>query len=279
LTLSDSGIGSGLGDPSSSQKRSKHADANEKNPGYPLRGYTAFARPVAMRYYAHRDMDMLECTFLDNRLDGYVDLCKDLCHEFMEACDTSEQFNNYLDYWDHVKWLDTIVTINTTNVVKGTFEVLYPKKGNEEYDESKKQLLAKLYKVQAACRRYSRNKMKTMPWRVQVLKGAIEAHMGREVVWLPSHTKVMEIPGDRVEGRYAKVRWVRISRMENIPSDIDFVGKLPKATDDFAQRDEQSLEALTCPVSHAGVIKFWALHPNTMEAYTLWWNGGSLHSF
>jgi hypothetical protein len=99
LTLSDSGIGSGSGGPSSSQKRSKRADANEKNPCYPLKGYTAFARPVAMRYYAHRDMDMLERTFLDNGLDGYVDLC----YEFMEACNTSEQFNNYLDYWDHVK--------------------------------------------------------------------------------------------------------------------------------------------------------------------------------
>jgi hypothetical protein len=67
--------------------------------------------------------------------------------------------------------------------------------------------------------------------------------------------------------------------MENIPSDIDFAGKLPKANDDFAQRNEWPLEALACPISHAGVIKFWALHPNTMEAYMLWWNGGSLHSF
>jgi hypothetical protein len=115
-----------------------------------------------MRYYAHRDMDMLEHTFLDNGLDGYVALCKELCCEFMKACDTSEQFNNYLDYWDHVKWLDTVVTINTTNIVKGTFEVLYPKKGDEEYDESKKQLLAKLYKVQAACWRFSGNKTKMM---------------------------------------------------------------------------------------------------------------------
>jgi hypothetical protein len=56
----------------------------------------------------------------------------------MKEFDTSEKFNNYLDYWDHVKWLDTIVTINTTNVIKGIFEVLYPKKGDEEYDESKK---------------------------------------------------------------------------------------------------------------------------------------------
>jgi hypothetical protein len=232
--------------------------------------YTAFVRPVAMRYYAHRDMDMLEHSFLDNGLDGYVDLCKELCNEFMNACDTSEHCNNYLDYWDHVKWLDTVVTINTTNVVKGTFEVLYPKKGDEEYDESKKQLLAKLYKVEAACRRFSGNKTKMMPWQVQALKGAMEVHMGWGVVWLPPHAKVIEILGDRVEGGYAKIRRVRISRMENIPSDIDFVGKLPKANKDFDQKNERSMEALACPVSHVGVIKFWALHPNTMEAYMLW---------
>jgi hypothetical protein len=51
-----------------------------------------------MRYYAHRDMDMLEHTFLDNGLDGYVALCKELCCKFMKACDTSEEFNNYIDY-------------------------------------------------------------------------------------------------------------------------------------------------------------------------------------
>jgi hypothetical protein len=73
-----------------------------------------------------------------------------------------------------------------------------------------------------------------------------------------------------VEGGYAKIRRVRISRMENIPSDIDFAGKLLKANEDFDQRQERSMEALACLVSHAGMIKFWALHPNTMEAYTLW---------
>jgi hypothetical protein len=127
-----------------------------------------------------------------------------------------------------VKWLDTIVTINTTNVMKGTFEVLYLKKGDEEYNESKKQFLAKLYKVQAACRRYSGNKTKMMPWRVQALKGAMEAHMDGGVVWLPPHAKVMEIPRDRVEGEYAKVQWIQILRTENILSDIDFAGKAAK---------------------------------------------------
>jgi hypothetical protein len=36
-TLSESGIGSGSGGPSSSQKWSKRAHANEKNQGYPPR--------------------------------------------------------------------------------------------------------------------------------------------------------------------------------------------------------------------------------------------------
>jgi hypothetical protein len=67
--------------------------------------------------------------------------------------------------------------------------------------------------------------------------------------------------------------------MENVPSNIDFVGKQPKAKDEFEKKNEQSLEALACPISHVGVIKFWALNSNTIEAYTLWWNGRSLKSF
>jgi hypothetical protein len=81
----------------------------------------------------------------------------------------------------------------------------------------------------------SGNKTKTMPWRVQSLKGAMEAYMGGAVVWLPPHAMVIEIPGNRVEGGYVKIRPVRFWRIENIPGDIDFAGKMPKATNDFAK--------------------------------------------
>ena len=90
------------------------------------------------------------------------------------------------------------------------------------------------------------------------------------VVWLPPHAKIIEIPGERVEGGYAKILPVQILRMKNIPSDIDFARKMSKAKDDFAQRNERSLEALAYPISYAGVIKFWALYSNFMEAYLLW---------
>jgi hypothetical protein len=36
------------------------------------------------------------------------------------------------------------------------------------------------------------------------------------------------------------------------------------------------MEALTCLCEHPSVIKFFAIHINTMEAYTLWWNRGTL---
>jgi hypothetical protein len=124
LTLSDTGTCSGSGCTSSTPKRSKRAYANNKNPQWPLIEYTQFVRPVAMKYCVHRSMDSLERNYLNGGMDGYVELCKDLCRDFIKELDESEKFNNYLDYWEHVKWLDHIVTTNTNNVVKGTFEVL-----------------------------------------------------------------------------------------------------------------------------------------------------------
>jgi len=34
-------------------------------------------------------------------------------------------------------------------------------------------------------------------------------------------------------------------------------------------------EALACLCKHPSVIKFLAIHIETMETYTLWWNGGT----
>jgi hypothetical protein len=62
------------------------------------RDYTGFARLVAMKYYMYKSMNMLEHTFLDNGMYGYVELCKDLCHEFMKSFNESKKYNNYLDY-------------------------------------------------------------------------------------------------------------------------------------------------------------------------------------
>jgi hypothetical protein len=48
-----------------------------------------------------------------------------------------------------------------------------------------------------------------------------------------------------------------------------------KVNDKQEARKQQSMKALACPCEHIGVIKFLAIHTETMEAYTLWWNGGT----
>jgi prephenate dehydrogenase len=65
----------------------------------------------------------------------------------------------------------------------------------------------------------------------------------------------------------------------NIPTVIDFSGKMSKATSEQAKRKECAVVALACPIEHARLIKFWAVNSRTMEAYTLWWDGGSFKSF
>jgi hypothetical protein len=35
------------------------------------------------------------------------------------------------------------------------------------------------------------------------------------------------------------------------------------------------VEALACSTDHVGVIKFYAIHAETMEAHQLWWNRGT----
>jgi hypothetical protein len=109
-------------------KQTKCVNANEKNPNWLSREYIQFSNPIAMKYYAHMSLRMLEQEFLDNGMDGYMELCKDLCWEFMDKYHVSEKFNNYLDYWDHAKWLDNIVIIGTTNVVKRTLRFYTRKK-------------------------------------------------------------------------------------------------------------------------------------------------------
>jgi hypothetical protein len=35
------------------------------------------------------------------------------------------------------------------------------------------------------------------------------------------------------------------------------------------------VKVLACPCKHLGVIKFLNIHIEIVEAYTLWWNGGT----
>jgi hypothetical protein len=91
---------------SKGHKRPKRPDAHEWRPEYPPREYTRFLRLVALEYYRLRSHQAFQRQFFRNGEDGYVDLSKDLCREFLDKLDASEVFNNYSDYWLHTEWLN-----------------------------------------------------------------------------------------------------------------------------------------------------------------------------
>ena len=63
----------------------------------PTKRVHSISRSIAMEYYAHRPMIMLLLEFLENSIDGYLELCKDLSHEFMNYFHVSKKHKNYLD--------------------------------------------------------------------------------------------------------------------------------------------------------------------------------------
>ena len=103
--------------------------------------------------------------------------------------------------------------------------------------------------------------------------------MGGGVVYLLETAEVIAVMGFGNEGSYGKIHKVRISRVVNIPTVIDFAGKKSKATSEEPNRKEHVVEALACSIEHVGLIKFWAMNSKTIKMYTLWWNGGSFKSF
>ena len=70
---------------------------------------------------------MLNWEFLDNGFDGFVNLCTNLGREITGKLDEFELYNNWTNFFEHIQWLDEIVTQNTTNVVMGTFEIVHKK--------------------------------------------------------------------------------------------------------------------------------------------------------
>jgi hypothetical protein len=66
---------------------------------------------------------------------------------------------------------------------------------------------------------------------------------------------------------------VRIERFDHILSTIELARKTLKMDDKQEACKQQSVEA--CPCEHLGVIKFLTIHIETIEAYTLRWNGGT----
>jgi hypothetical protein len=79
------------------------------------------------------------------------------------------------------------------------------------------------------------------------------------------------LSGGDNQGGYGIVHMVQI---DHIPNTIKLTKKTPKMDDKREAHKTMISESFGMPLKHPGVIKFLAIHTKTMEAYTLWWNGG-----
>ncbi len=62
----------------------------------------------------------------------------------------------------------------------------------------------------------------------------------------------------------------------HIPNIVELTRKTPKIDDKRETCKQCSMEALACTCKQPSVIKFLAIHVETMEAYTFWWDWGIL---
>ena len=88
-----------------------------RNPNRPRKKYVDAAREIVLHYYKVWSLEMLHREFLDGGVDGFVSLCVDIGQEIMDKLEETELYNNWVDYAEHIQWLDELVTWNTTNVV------------------------------------------------------------------------------------------------------------------------------------------------------------------
>lgn len=127
-----------------------------------------------------------------------------------------------------------------------------------------------------AAGRMSTKTRRSMAWHLEAQKKALEYNHSSTLLWVPGEAKIVQL-SQYQSGGYGRVRKVHIQGLENLPDHILFAGKSPKGGNARENRIARSVEACVCPLTHPAIVKFWALNSKSMEAYTLWWNGGSLH--
>jgi hypothetical protein len=77
------------------------------------------------------------------------------------------------------------------------------------------------------------------------------------------------------QGGHRVVCKMCIERSNHMPSTIELLKKTPKINYLNKHTNNIFVKVLACPCEYLDVIKFLVIHSNTMEAYTLWWNGAT----
>lgn len=264
-----------------SRRAKQKMSAHEKDAGYPPKEYTAFLRGIAIQYYrrwCETNQVRFRELYLEKGEPGIMCLQADLQSKFEHALESSDVYNDAYTMYHYATFMERVVTQCTSNATH-VFDCEVKKPRGGEYSPEDLELRKFLEGVKTSVGRFSSSRTRGMPWNEQALKSAMEMHMLHSVQFLPEDARVYGLSGYDAVGGYGKVRKVRIVGVRAISAYMEFAGKMPTASHPKEKFKMRCHEALICHVAHPGVIKFWAVNTKNMEAYTLWWNGGSWAHF
>ena len=263
--------------PSSSSQPKKPKTAHDKDPTYPPPCYSNFAYQVCLEWYEGQSVQMLETKYLRYKGPGIDALRRDFESLITKKCRDSTDYGDVDEtyFGQFQKWMDNSIQtcIFNTKKLMGELRPVVP--GYVESDKSK-EFRSMMEWWQTAAKRLSKAESRGYGWQTDALRAALSQDGGSCILWIYSTVKVVPLTGYDSEGGYGKVRKVRFEGMNTIPTNVLFAAKVSKAKSLSEARVQRSTEALVCSLNHPAIIKFLAIHADTMEAYTLWWNGGNL---
>lgn len=251
----------------------KRRHPKEVNPGFPTSDYTRFAEKACLDWYEETDAQFLEHNYLKNVTTGRERLKKKLEAVILKAMEETGEYQDVDYHSQYQLWMENTIEQCIFNVK----ELWKRRFGQRHLTQEEDQFKRKMDWWQHSIQKLSKNKTRGMSWEKTALRTTFERDTGSGVVWIPQDATIEALSGRDMEGGHGLVRKVRILGVDHVPTNIEFAAKLSKNKNMQKRRIETSAEALVCPLNHPGIIKFWALHTRTFEAYSYWWNGGSLH--
>ncbi len=262
----------------SASRRKRDRTAHGKDTTYPPASYTKYAYEMCLQWYEGKSVQFLEATYLRDPLVGSELITNDISARILSKCNESEEFGDLeLTYNSKLDiWLNDTVQACIFNSKKLMLD-MRPHVPGYPGDDRDKEFRAKMEWWTGAVKPLSKGKARGFRWKNDAAKAAFARDGALCIIWISDSAKVVPLSGFDRQGGQGKVRKVRIEGMEKIPAYIAFAGKVSKAKTKREGRMERSVEALACPLNHPGIIKFFAIHSTSNEAYTLWWNGGHLN--
>lgn len=232
-------------------------------------------RRLFLDWFEKHDMPYLERTFLNDGPKGLThatNVLRDLLLDGLAGDEFEEDRRKF--GWD--VWIDEQVQEALFNSMM-PFNAVYGDRSDPT--DAQSDLRNKLMDWKAGVNVVKGRGRTTLPSFIEKDLANDIATRGRGgVLWLPLDARVVQVETLEFEGTFGVVRRVRITGVSFIPEWLEFAGKSMKVRDPRKNREERSIEALACPVDHPGVIKINYLNVTTLEAYSLWWNGGSVRS-